>query len=918
MSYRRTYVDKRFSHTITTDAEKIPRYTNLAAVGDEPGMEGDIILDRETKQFCFHTGEEWKCLDVQNTCNNCEFEILQENIPLVIDTPGLYCIKEDLYVEDGQVGITVNSNNVTLDGCSQLITGTASGTTELITSTATGILVTATATENVIIFSSTGNGLITGLNIGISLQGAAKITDIIFSRNATNIAVGPSSNGTIINNNVFTGKRDDNSDGITITDNSSAVIDDNIIRGMENGIYIDQTSTASITRNVISASATGINAELPSPPPRVGLELGYNIVENNDTNLSGISDTNTAKIPGDFVIAQHKLPIVITEPGVYTLIESLTVSDGMEAITVQSDNVTINLQDYKIAGPTFGSTAFVIRGNNCMIKGGDVYDFNILVDYADSSGLTISNTRFANSLAGLVLGGESVQVITLNSVVMDIVVFGVVAGDTSTQITSLTFNNCSIISNISIAVDVLESFTVNGCTFNNSTLTLANDFVNNPTIGLSYKNVVIKNSEFYTSRVSLGNIIDVDVIDNIFSYDQTSAIDIIALDDCRQCDVNGNRIYSTVPNNESVARGIVCTQIVTSFGNLRDHNFIGNSLSNLRSGILFRLSPLALIGTPQFENITISGCNFKNISNDAVFTFTFSRNITITDCVVEGAATEVEVAFRGFYIGGVNVEVSGCKAINTVIGFQTQDTAPEGTFFVDNTRNIIIQGCSYVGGFDALFGFDIESKNVTVQDCTTQFSPSVSQGSVGFLIRSENCNNNLPATEQSNVIVNGCKNNGGGWGFFFYYVVIDAVAPAINDILPGTANTSMYGGQGTARGMHCWNCESSNTINTLARLPALGLGGLSRNSDFAMRYYLYNNATGNFYGGSAIYKNIWPPLGSVTMPMSVTVSDLAPIPGTWLIDSVSLAGGNIPAITFLGSADRSNFSGRYNWQSYGL
>lgn len=54
-------VESKYNNLNAVTVDKIPRYTDLTSVGDEPGMEGDIILDRSTKQFCFHTGEMWVC-----------------------------------------------------------------------------------------------------------------------------------------------------------------------------------------------------------------------------------------------------------------------------------------------------------------------------------------------------------------------------------------------------------------------------------------------------------------------------------------------------------------------------------------------------------------------------------------------------------------------------------------------------------------------------------------------------------------------------------------------------------------------------------------------------------------------------------------------------------------------------------------
>ena len=54
--------DKILNHIQTTCVNQIPVYNSLSQVGDEPGMEGDIILDRQTGLFCYHDGLTWVCL----------------------------------------------------------------------------------------------------------------------------------------------------------------------------------------------------------------------------------------------------------------------------------------------------------------------------------------------------------------------------------------------------------------------------------------------------------------------------------------------------------------------------------------------------------------------------------------------------------------------------------------------------------------------------------------------------------------------------------------------------------------------------------------------------------------------------------------------------------------------------------------
>jgi hypothetical protein len=49
--------DRNYHHVNHTVVDKIPRWSSLAAVGNEPGMEGDIIIDRSQQLFCFHDGK---------------------------------------------------------------------------------------------------------------------------------------------------------------------------------------------------------------------------------------------------------------------------------------------------------------------------------------------------------------------------------------------------------------------------------------------------------------------------------------------------------------------------------------------------------------------------------------------------------------------------------------------------------------------------------------------------------------------------------------------------------------------------------------------------------------------------------------------------------------------------------------------
>jgi len=59
--------------------------------------------------------------------------------------------------------------------------------------------------------------------------------------------------------------------------------------------------------------------------------------------------------PGPTLLRQKDVPIIITSPGSYRLVTNLTVADpNVTAITVGSDDVTIDLNGFTIEGPRLG------------------------------------------------------------------------------------------------------------------------------------------------------------------------------------------------------------------------------------------------------------------------------------------------------------------------------------------------------------------------------------------------------------------------------------------------------------------------------------------------------------------------------------------------------------------------------------
>ncbi len=73
--------DRIFHSVKTVKRDKIPQYRGFAnfavnptlgQIGNEPGMEGDVIIDRTTGNFCWHDGTNWRCsgdfVTITNLC----------------------------------------------------------------------------------------------------------------------------------------------------------------------------------------------------------------------------------------------------------------------------------------------------------------------------------------------------------------------------------------------------------------------------------------------------------------------------------------------------------------------------------------------------------------------------------------------------------------------------------------------------------------------------------------------------------------------------------------------------------------------------------------------------------------------------------------------------------------------------------
>jgi hypothetical protein len=118
--------------------------------------------------------------------------------------------------------------------------------------------------------------------------------------------------------------------------------------------------------------------------------------------------------------------LIITQSGgSWQLTESVTFTNQC-AITVNADNVTINLQGYSIDGQNIGGCAININGNNCHIFNGAINaTTNTALEIADASGINIEQITIKNSHSGIWISDSTyttIKNITVEKVVGQAVV----------------------------------------------------------------------------------------------------------------------------------------------------------------------------------------------------------------------------------------------------------------------------------------------------------------------------------------------------------------------------------------------------------------------------------------------------------------------------------------------------------------
>lgn len=113
------------------------------------------------------------------------------------------------------------------------------------------------------------------------------------------------------------------------------------------------------------------------------------------------------------VMATGGFPYRITQPGSYKLSGNLVVPDGVDGIDILADDITIDLNGFRISGTAPGSPPFPagISGNATAvtIRNGTILGFNVGIDLGGSNHLIEEIHATGSNLYGILIAGAVVR-----------------------------------------------------------------------------------------------------------------------------------------------------------------------------------------------------------------------------------------------------------------------------------------------------------------------------------------------------------------------------------------------------------------------------------------------------------------------------------------------------------------------------
>ncbi len=193
-----------------------------------------------------------------------------------------------------------------------------------------------------------------------------------------------------------------------------------------------------------------------------GIILADEISITYNENQTGLEKTETSSMStGEEAELQ---PIYdcqsITEPGIYTLENDISLVIGSNCITIENDNITLDCQNHTITGPG-GRGAYAMNKKNIAIVNCNFKELNTGIEFISVEDSLIGNNTVNSSEFGFFMS------LVENSRIINNTINGNAIGIHISYSNNNTFNNNTVIDNYKSGIDVVRS---NGNTFNNNTV----------------------------------------------------------------------------------------------------------------------------------------------------------------------------------------------------------------------------------------------------------------------------------------------------------------------------------------------------------------------------------------------------------------------------------------------------------------
>lgn len=337
---------------------------------------------------------------------------------------------------------------------------------------------------------------------------------------------------------------------------------------------------------------------------------------------------------GGVIIRASDLPITISSPGIYSIGENITWTGGSPAITINSEQVIINLAGHTIYDDSSTNSPIIQDNGGAIVLNGNMVVLNARpINLINGQLLGASHINFSRSPASVLLNGDAgIQILTVNTgCVVDNCTFvfldaGIVAGSLlpsfarGVLIKDCYFGDMNIAGVQGFAGGALiTSITVDHCFFNGGDRAI---------LGTDSPYWIIFNSTFENQGVNGNACIDISnaatvyiehcVLDSTgrFAVDTgASAINITAT---TQTQIFNTNIINPSGDGININGSVNVASILNSTVQVSDGSGIVINPSNLTFEVL--------IQSNKINSCTLDGINVPAVGN------TFVYNNTVVGC----------------------------------------------------------------------------------------------------------------------------------------------------------------------------------------------------------------------------------------------------------------------------------------------